>query len=95
MGLLVVDVTAHGVVMSADSQRVEIREGAFSVDATRGRVRNPIIVRDGGGFVGLIGFVGTEQVEGIETRHLRLLAHAHNRGALPLPEIVGGLELFP
>jgi len=54
--------------MSADSQRVEIREGAFSVDTAGGRVRDPIIVRNGGGFVGLVGFVGTERVEGIETK---------------------------
>jgi hypothetical protein len=68
VGLLAVDVTAHGAVMSADSQRVEIREGAFTVGTAGGRVRDPIIVRVGGGFVGLVGFVGTERVEGITMR---------------------------
>jgi hypothetical protein len=68
VGLLAVDVTAFGVVMSADSQLVEIREGAFNVDTAGGRVRDPIIVREGGGFIGLVGFVGTERIEGIETR---------------------------
>lgn len=68
MGLLAVDVTAHGVVMSADSQPVEILDGENRVDTTPGRrTRNPIIRRVGGGFVGLVGFVGTEQVDGHDT----------------------------
>lgn len=54
--------------MSADSQRVEILEGEDRVDTSaEDRTRDPIIVRVGGGFVGLVGFVGTEQVEGVDT----------------------------
>jgi hypothetical protein len=68
MGLLAVDVTAHGVVMSADSQPVEIRAGDNRVDSSADRrTRNPIVVRAAGGFVGLVGFAGTEHVEGIPT----------------------------
>jgi hypothetical protein len=65
---LAVDVIEHGVVMSADSQRAEIRGGQNVVLAHEGRrARNPIIVRTGGGFIGLVGSVGTEEIEGVET----------------------------
>jgi hypothetical protein len=68
MGVLAVDLTAHGVVMSADSQPVEIVEGENRIDDSAGRrVRNPIIQRTAGGFVGLVGFAGTERVEGVRT----------------------------
>jgi hypothetical protein len=64
MGLLAVDVSAHGVVMSADSQRVDIQGGENCVlDPAGSRSRNPIVVRTGGGFVGLLGFAGTETIE--------------------------------
>lgn len=66
MGLLAVDVTAHGVVMSADSQMVEIVGGAVRV-LPGPRSRDPLIVRRTGGFVGLIGSAGTETVEGRPT----------------------------
>ena len=68
MGLLAVDVTAHGVVMSADSQPVEILAGQNRVLATTDwQTRNPIVMRVGGGFVGVIGFAGTEEIEGTKT----------------------------
>jgi hypothetical protein len=67
MGLLTVDVTMHGVVMSADSQLVEIAAGV-NHPSPGSRRRNPIVVREGGGFTGLVGFAGTEQVEGKTTR---------------------------
>jgi hypothetical protein len=68
MGLLAVDVTTHGVVMSADSQPVEILNGENRVLPTTGRqTRSPIVMRTGGGFTGLVGFAGTEEIEGIET----------------------------
>jgi hypothetical protein len=69
MGLLALDVSAHGIVMSADSQPVEIRDGETRV-LTGGtpRTRNPILIRDGGGFRGLVGFVGTEDIGGTSTR---------------------------
>jgi hypothetical protein len=64
VGLLAVEVSAHGVVMSADSQRVEILGGENRVlDSGGSRSRNPIVLRSGGGFVGLVGFAGTEQIE--------------------------------
>lgn len=69
VALLVVDVFAHGVVMSAESQPVEILGGENRVLATGARqTRNPIVARVGGGFVGLVGFAGTEQIEGVTTR---------------------------
>lgn len=68
MGLLAVDVTSHGVVMSADSQPVEIIGGTNRVLAVDGQqIRRPIVVRVGGGFVGLVGYAGTEQIEGVQT----------------------------
>jgi hypothetical protein len=55
-------------VMSADSQPVEILEGGIRVDdSAQRRARNPIIQRTAGGFVGLVGFAGTERVEGVST----------------------------
>jgi hypothetical protein len=68
MGFLAVDVSAFGVVMSADSQRVDISDGKNQVIKSRGTERrNPIVVRVGGGFVGLVGFAGTEAIQGLET----------------------------
>jgi len=68
MGLLAVDVTTYGVVMSADSQPVEILDGENRVLPTSGwQTRNPIVMRVGGGFTGLVGFAGTEEIEGVKT----------------------------
>jgi hypothetical protein len=68
MGVLAVDLTAHGVVMSADSQPVEIVGGENRIDDSAGRrVRNPILQLTTGGFVGLVGFAGTERVERVGT----------------------------
>jgi hypothetical protein len=70
MGLLAVDVSAFGVVMSADSQPVELLDGQTRVLAQTGQrlTRNPILICDGGGFIGLIGFVGTERIGPKTTR---------------------------
>lgn len=70
MGLLALDVSSYGVVMSADSQLVECLEGENRVviDPTRQITRNPILVRTGGGFTGLTGYVGTEEIGGVGTR---------------------------
>jgi hypothetical protein len=59
--MLAVDVTARGVVMSADSQRVEILPGENRIETTGWETRNPIVIRTGGGFVGVIGSPGTER----------------------------------
>ena len=60
VGLLAVDLTSHGVVMSADSQPVEIGAGINRIDdAAIHRTRDPIVQRCAGGFVGLVGFVET------------------------------------
>jgi hypothetical protein len=65
MALLAVDLTSHGLVMSADSQPVEIFAGENRVDdSAEHRTRNPILLRAAGGFVGLVGSVGTERIEG-------------------------------
>lgn len=54
--------------MSADSQRVQITAGRQAVLGSGGSwSRNPIIVRRGGGFTGLVGSVGTETIEGVES----------------------------
>lgn len=49
--------------MSADSQPVELLDGENRVLAGAPRIRNPILIRDGGGFRGLIGYVGTEAID--------------------------------
>ena len=68
VALLAVDVTQWGVVMSADSQQVEIRGGENRTVSTPGwQARDPILPRVGGGFVGLVGFAGTEEVESLVT----------------------------
>ena len=68
VGLLAVDLTSHGVVMSADSQPVEIGAGINRIDdAAIHRTRDPIVQRCAGGFVGLVGFVGTERIDGSST----------------------------
>jgi hypothetical protein len=69
VGILALDVSRFGVVMSADSQQVELLDGRNRVARTRSQMnRNPIIVRRGGGFRGLLGFVGRERIAGRPTR---------------------------
>lgn len=68
MGILALDVSRFGIVMSADSQPVELLDGRNRVMSTGGwTTRNPMIVRCGGGFKGLIGSVGCERIEGRPT----------------------------
>lgn len=68
MGLISVDVFADGVVMCGDSQGIEILGGKLNIEAGAAhRNRNPIVVRRGGGFTGLVGSVGTEEIEGTQT----------------------------
>ena len=69
MGLLALDITSTGVVMSADSQAVELRDGQIDVLAMPGqRSKKHIVVRTAIDFTGVIGYVGTETLEGIDTR---------------------------
>jgi hypothetical protein len=54
--------------MSGDSQPVTILAGENRVAVSTGRrTRNPIVMRVGGGLVGLVGFAGTEHIEGVAT----------------------------
>ena len=63
MGLLTVDVTGLGVVMTSDTQPVELVEGSVRVllltDSTKVK---KIIERHAGGFDGVVGYVGTEKI---------------------------------
>jgi hypothetical protein len=70
VGVLTVDLTAYGVVMSADSQPIEAIDGVTRVLGQPGRrhTRNPILTRNAGGFAGFIGYVGTEAIGGKTTR---------------------------
>src|SRR6266508_2368994 len=70
MGVLTVDLTAFGVVMSADSQPIEALDGETHVLGQPGQrhTRNPILTREAGGFAGFTGYVGTETVGGKATR---------------------------
>jgi hypothetical protein len=79
VGLLALDVSRFGVVMSADSQPVELFDGRTRVVRRPGTLnRNPIIVRRAGGFTGLLGYVGREAIlkqltrdwlQGFSTKH--------------------------
>jgi hypothetical protein len=70
MGLLAVEVSRFGVIMSADSQPVELvdRETRVLAQAGNPRTRDPILTRDAGGFTGFTGFVGTEMIGSVTTR---------------------------
>lgn len=69
VGLLTVDVTALGIVMTSDSRPIEIGSGDIRVPPFVGEQRrNKILERHGGGFDGLIGYAGTEQIGGRSTR---------------------------
>jgi hypothetical protein len=70
MGLLAVDLSTFGVVMSADSQPIEALDGETRVLAQPGehRTRNPILRRNAGGFTGFTGYVGTETIGNKTTR---------------------------
>jgi hypothetical protein len=68
MGILAVDVSTLGVVMSADSQPIEALDGETRVLAQAGHLtRNPILLRDEGGFAGFTGYVGTEMMGNTST----------------------------
>jgi len=70
MGVLTVDLTGFGVVMSADSDPIQALDGTtrILVDPKRNHTRNPILKREAGGFAGYVGYVGTEEIEGRTTR---------------------------
>lgn len=70
VGVLTVDLTTFGIVMTADSQPVEALDGATRVipQPRKELTRNSILMRKAGGFSGLIGFVGTEAIGGKATR---------------------------
>jgi hypothetical protein len=71
MGLLTVDVTSGGVVMTSDSQPIRLTEGAVEVLESKGvRRRDPMIQRKGTEFGGLLGFVGTEKIGSRATREV-------------------------
>lgn len=91
MGVLALDVSGYGVVMSADSQPVALLDGETRVLNTTGQQnRNPILIREEGGFVGLVGFVGTEKIDGIPTRDW-LRAFGDKRPQETLPEYANSL----
>jgi hypothetical protein len=65
MGLLAVDVSTFGVVMSADSQPIEALGGQTHViEQQGGLTRCPIVIRNEAGFAGFTGYVGTEEIGG-------------------------------
>jgi hypothetical protein len=69
VGLLALDVSRFGVVMSADSQPVDLLDGRCRIFRPHGSLRNnPIVIRRGGGLTGLIGYVGREGIGGTGTR---------------------------
>lgn len=94
MGILAVDVSEFGVVMSADSQPVELLDGETRVLAQAGqhRTRNPILRRDEAGFTGLIGYVGTETI-GERTTHAWLTAFGNRQAGASLPDYANALAV--
>jgi len=67
VGLLTVDVTSLGVVMTSDSQPIELVEGGLKVLDLKASDQK-ILERHAGGFDGLIGYVGTERIGSATTR---------------------------
>lgn len=68
MGILAVDVSTFGVVMSADSQPIEAVDHETRVMSPQGSLtRCPIVIRSAGGFAGFVGYVGTEEIDGDST----------------------------
>lgn len=91
MGLLALDVSRFGIVMSSDSQPVELLAGRNRLVGSGGHLRdNPILVRCGGGFTGLVGYVGRPKIEGIATRSW-LERFAKQYADDPLPEFCEAL----
>lgn len=69
MGLLTLDITALGVVMTADSKAIEIRDGLTHVGPDAHTVsRDPIAIRRTSDFAGLVGSIGTEGIGRQTTR---------------------------
>jgi hypothetical protein len=63
VGLLTLDVTALGVVMTSDVQPVELLDGGLRVLPLSNETKvKKIMDRHGGGFHGLVGYVGTERI---------------------------------
>jgi len=68
VGLLAVDITPFGIVMSSDSQDVTLTEGGYNVAAMPGRWSKDKISRvQGKHFAALLGYVGTEKIGGDDT----------------------------
>lgn len=63
MGLLTVDVTGLGVVMTSDRQPIVLGDGSLAVlDLNAQSKELKIIERHAAGFDGLLGYVGTERI---------------------------------
>jgi hypothetical protein len=68
VGLLAVDITPFGIVMSSDSQDVTLIEGGYNVAAMRGQRSKEKIQRvRGKHFAALLGYVGTEMIGADDT----------------------------
>ena len=92
MGLLTADVTPIGVVLTGDSQPVELRESSYTVVPVAGQRRRPCLVAHAGpGFSVALGFVGTEWVGGAGTHSWLERFSAANR-ALGLDDFCGALS---
>jgi hypothetical protein len=91
MGLLTTDVTPLGVVVTGDSQPIELRERAFTILPTRGARRRPCFVAHAGSdFTAALGFVGTEKIGDSPTRHW-LERFSERSPALTLDRFCDGL----
>jgi hypothetical protein len=82
MGLLALDVSRFGVVMSADSQPIDLLDRRFRVLRGHPQIR-PIIIRRAAGFAGFIGYVGRSSIGGRSTREW-LERFSANHSADPL-----------
>ena len=91
VGLLAVDVSHFGVVMSADSQPIEALAGKTRVLAQQGGLtRCPIVSRNEGRFAGFTGYVGTEEIDGSTTRDW-LIAFGSRHAAVRLADYATAL----
>jgi hypothetical protein len=67
MGLLCLDITPRGIILSSDSQDIQLLNNSFRIINRRHLYKQKIITVNLNNFHGLLGYVGTEKIGSTET----------------------------